>query len=358
MIALPLSERRRRFARRGSALLLVFWLVAMMGGIVYSTVVVVNQDLEMTLSQKQAFRARQLAEMGINLAMNPVVKEYDWGLLNQGPGVAGTVPLPLQMPIEEGESVAVKIRGEGGAMNINMILQQGEASRPFLTKFFSVWGMSNDQADVLFDCLTDWVDADSSNQLHGLEKDDYIEMYGENTSYPFNRPFYKLEEMLLVPGFNELSSRLPDWRDFFTIYSAGKVDLNEADAKVMAAVALALEGTSDPQQDYPDKLVDAQELVQDRWGPDGIEETKDDIKFQSPEEMNSALASLGLDPTDPAVQTVFGINDQTVRIESVGTVGEFRKRVVLVVRNRTGTPQILLRDEIPLFGDSSPPPAE
>jgi general secretion pathway protein K len=335
--------------QRGSSLLLVLWLIATMGMLVHSTVVVVNQDLEMTLSQKQAFRARQLAEMGINIAMNPVVKEYDYGLLNQGPEVEGTVPLPLQLPLEEGERVNVTIGSEGGGLNINMILQQGEMSRPFLTKFFSVWGMSNDQADVLFDCLVDWVDADSTNQLHGLEKEDYIEMTGdENTPYPFNRPFYDLDELERVPGFDELSSRLPDWRDYFTIFSAGKVDLNEASAKVMAAVALALEGTSDPQQDYPDKLVDAQELVQDRWGPDGLPKTEDDIKFQSAEEMNSALTTLGLDPTEQSVQMVFGIGDQTVRITSIATVGEFRKRMVMVVRNRTGTPQVLTRDELPL----------
>ncbi len=349
MKLLPLSDLRCRHARRGSSLLLVMWLIGMMMMLIHSANVVVSQDLTMTMAQKQAFRARQLAEMGINIAMNPVVKEFDFGLLNQGPGVADAVLLPLTQKLEDGEMVSVKIKGEGGRQNINFLLQQGEASRTFLTKWFTIWGMSNDQAAVLFDCLVDWVDADSSNLTHGLEKNDYVDMYGENTPYPFNRPFYDLDEMTLVPGFDEITALLPDWRDFFTIYSAGKIDLNEAEAKVIASAALAVKGTSDPARDYPDLLVEAQELVTDRWGSDGIEETEDDIKLQSAEEMNAALEGLGLDPADSMVSAVFGVNDQTVHIESVATVGEYRKRVVLIVRNRNGTPQILTREEVPLF---------
>jgi general secretion pathway protein K len=333
--SIPLSFIAQRSRQQGSALIMVLWLITMLGMIVYSMHRIVAHDLDLTIAQKQSFRARQLAEMGLNWAMNPAVKEYDTAILNQ--------------TLEDGESFSVKIRGEGGRMNMNAILQQGEASRTFLAKLFNLWGLDNDQADVLFDIMVDWTDTNSTKLLHGLEKEDYVAMYGENTPYPFNRPFYNLEEMLLVPGFDQVVANLPDWRDYFTIYSAGKVDLNEAEAKVLAAVAVALEGTSDPATDFPDKLEDAQELVVERWGPDGIEDTEDDIKFQNQDEMNTALSSLGLDGADPAVQTIFGVNDQTVHIESVATVGEYRKRVVLIVRNRTGTPQILTREEVPLF---------
>jgi hypothetical protein len=89
--------------------------------------------------------------------------------------------------------------------------------------------------------------------------------------------------------------------------------------------------------------------VQDRWGPDGIEDTEDDINMQSAEEMNAALMKLGLDPAEPGVTALFGLNDQTTHIECVATVGDYRKRVVLIVRGRTGQPQILSREEVPLF---------
>ena len=47
--------------------------------------------------------------------------------------------------------------------------------------------------------------------------------------------------------------------------------------------------------------------------------------------------------------------DQTTRIESTATVGDFRKRIVLVLRQRTAQPQILVREEVPIFDE--PPPA-
>jgi hypothetical protein len=82
MLITDCSLKQRRRHRRGSALLMVIWLVAMLSLIIYSTIRIVAHDMDLTIAQKQAFRARQLAEMGINVAMNPVVKEYDAALLN------------------------------------------------------------------------------------------------------------------------------------------------------------------------------------------------------------------------------------------------------------------------------------
>lgn len=334
MTPLPFSNLRRRHFRAGSALIMVIWLISMLGMIVYAMLNIVKHDADLAIAQKQAFRARQVAEMGINWAMNPAVKKYDRDILEQ--------------TLEDGSTFSARIRGEGGRMNINYMLQQDESSRTFATKLFTLWGLDNDMADDLFDKMVDWTDTGDDNHLKGWEKQDYVALYGENTPYPFNRPFYNLDEMLLVPGWDLVVANLPDWRDYFTIYSAGKVDLNEAEAKVLAAVALALDGTSDPGRDFPDKLKEAGELVEDRWGPDGIEDTEDDIKFTA-EDMSAALEKLGLNPSDSAVTAIFGVNDQTTHIECVATVGDYRKRVVLIVRGRTGTPQILSREEVPLF---------
>ena len=357
MKILPLSDLRRRHSRRGSSLLLVFWLVAMMGMLIYSATVVVSQDLEMTKSQKQAFRARQLAEMGLNIAMNPVVKESDFGLLNQGPGVENTVMLPLLMQLEEGEMVSVKIKGEGGRININALLQSGEKGRQGFHYLLSAWGVPDDKGsdlghDAIFDHLVDWTDADSTSAgLHGMEKDEYQALFGETTPYPFNRPFYDLDELLLVPGFEQVSAVVGDFRDYFTIYSAGVgIDPDQAEAKVLAAVVMMLKSSEPDAADFEKAKEDAQEILSMKFGADGLEDTEDDVKI----DQATALSSLGLQADDgPAggftASELIGSTDQTVHIQSDATVGEYRKRVVLIVRNRTGTPQILTRKEIPLF---------
>ena len=325
-----------RHSMAGSALIMVIWLIAMLGMIVYAMTSIISQDLKLTIAQQQAFRARQVAEMGINWAMNPAVKKYDRDILDQ--------------TLDDGSTFSAKIRGEGGRMNINALLQNMN-EKAFMTTLLALWGVGNDEADMLFDRMVDWIDADSNTTgTKGWEKEDYIANgFGERTPYPFNRAFYNLDELALVPGFKEeVIARVPDWRDYFTIYSSGKaVDVNAAEAKVLATVMIAAQG--DPDVDELERMMGkAQDFVELRWGPDGIEDTKDDD-----EKMNAQtfLDSVGFtpDPAAPGAEAYFGGNDQTTHIECVATVGDYRKRVVLIVRGRTGTPQILSREEVPLF---------
>jgi hypothetical protein len=328
---------------------MVFWLIAMLSMVIYSMHAIVAHDVELTISQSQAFRARQLAEMGLNIAMNPNVKKYDRALLEQS-GERGSI---VQMLPDE--SFSVKIRGEGGRININALIQNEPVHRGLATNFFHLWGLTNEEADILFDCMVDWMDADDEKTTHGMERKDYLEASGQAyTSYPFNRPFYNLEEITNVPGFKKIIANLPDWRDYFTVYSAGKLDVNEAEAKVLAAAAVACGHSSNPQRELEVKLGEAQELVNDRFGADGIEDTEDDIRLNDATEMNTFLGKLLDGPEAGYPELLFGLNDQTVHIESVATVGDYRKRVVLVVRNRNANPQILAREEVPLFYRQEP----
>jgi len=352
MYSLPVSGLSRRAAQRGSALLMVIFLITTLYMIVYAMHSIVKHDVDLAISQKQAFRARQVAEIGINWAMNPAVKPYDRDILD---GV-----------LKDGATYSVKIRGEGGRININAWLQMPEETGGEVVKrLFTRWlapleaqgGVSiNDLAEDLYDKMRDWTDADSDTRTHGAEKENYISEfgYGENTPYPFNRPFYSLDEMLLVPGFDLIAANLPDWRDYFTIYSGagGKapLDLDAAEAKVIAALALALEGSGDPADihKWEDALETAQELVEFRWSADGIEDTQDDEKVPVDLAQDNLLQITGDSPLVPFTEA-FGTGDQTVHIECVATVGDYRKRVVLIVRGRNGLPQILSREEVPLF---------
>jgi general secretion pathway protein K len=192
--------------------------------------------------------------------------------------------------------------------------------------------------DHLIDNLIDWVDKNDEHLEHGMEKDEYEKL--GIVGYPFNRYFYSLDELLLVPGFDTLASLKPNWRDYFTIYSQGKLDLNEAPADLLEIVC-------------DTTASDAQQFVESRWGDDKIEDTKDDHKYGSVQEalglLNVGSGPHGNDPefTERTAQRLT-VNDTTTRIEATGTVGDFRRRIIVVVRNRQ-QPQILTREEIPLF---------
>jgi general secretion pathway protein K len=305
-------ETRERKGETGSSLIAVFWLMAVLSLAVFTTTHLVSDDMNIIIAQKKSFRADQLAEMGIALAMNPAVESWDPILAQQFEGAQGFEAM---------------IKREGGRLNINSLLLRED--RLPLEDLFRYWGLENDQASEVVDALLDWIDGDDLESLNGAEVDYYTEIGYEN--YPFNRPFYDIEEVALVRGMDMVSEFEPDWRDFFTLWSEGKLNLNEASAELIEVIV-----------DVSANV--AEEFVYDRAGYDGIERTEDDVVFASVDE---ALVLLGANEnTVPGLLGRLSVNDNTVRIESTANVGDYLKTVVLIVRNRESQPVILSREEL------------
>ncbi|MFT4641843.1 MAG: general secretion pathway protein K [Verrucomicrobiales bacterium] len=309
---MKLSRQQLAAAKtRGSALMMVFWLMAILTLFLFTSIQLVSSDVALVISQKHDFRAEQLCEMGIAIAANREIQRYD--------------PLLQRFDPVAQEGYSVRIRGEGGKLNINVLLQQQDTE--FIDRIFTFWGMELVEAQELRDALLDWVDPDDETKLNGAENEYYSEL-GFFT-YPFNRPFYDIEEMSLVKGIDSLNFVKPGWRSFFTLFSGGKLDLVEAD---MESIMMVAEVSN----------VAAEDFVVQRAGADGIEGTEDDTPFAS---LQEALSELGISAEDPQANRLT-VNDQTVRIESTGTVGDYRKQIVLVLRNRESNPVILNREEI------------
>lgn len=296
--------------QKGSALIAVIWLIALLSFAAVAAIRVVAFDLDVSAANIHGFRAKQLAEMGIAVGANPVVERTD--------------PILVQYSGEEG--FEVKLVSEGGKFNINSILLSDDTN--LLKSMFIDWGMEIDQAAAVADSLVDWIDPNDEESLNGAEIDWYEEVGRINQ--PFNRPFYSLEEMRLVRGMDLVEALRPDWASWFTVWSSGALDLNEASAEQIAVAA-----------EIP---VDQAELVPETVrGPDGIRDTDDDAPFQSAQE---ALALLGVDGTlRPDIVSRFSVNETTTRIESIGVTPGARRKITLIVRNRTGQPAILERSE-------------
>lgn len=333
-------------ARRGAALIAVLYIIAVLSLVLATTGLLVRSDAELATTHKKSFRATQVAEMGIAIAANPVVQKTDVQLLNQ--------------VLPDGDSFSVQIKGEGGKFNINTLVQSAKADpagegRNFLETLLAALGMTdNEYRGWVVDNLINWTDPDEEPEGH---RNTYERLQYEAEgfyNYPFDRPFYSLDEVLLVRGMEVLPGLAPHWRDIFTIYSGGKLDVNEASAELLALASLpnvaaaqnyheqqlsaAEEGTPPSQ-----RVQDAAEVVEMRWGRDGLENTEDD------EQLDVATVATALDMDDELASARLTNQDQTTRIESTATVGDFRKRVVVVLRNRANNPQILVREEVPLF---------
>lgn len=305
------SYSRKSWRKRGSALIAVIWAIAVLSLAVMAAVRVVDFDLDIVASQSHGFRAAQFAEAGIAIAANPQVPKDD--------------PLLRQMNGESGDGFEARIVSEGARFNINAILLRED--KKLLQSMFNDWGLDLDAAQDVTDALSDWIDDNDTVELNGAEKDWY-EGQGR-VNQPFNRPFYSLEEVRLVRGMDLVEKVKPDWRDWFTIWSSGALDYREAAPELIAAAADV-------------NIQDAEALVETIRGPDGIVGTEDDRNVPKDE----ALAILGVPEMMRAVVGARLTNsDTTTRLESIGHSAGAKKKITLVVRNRTGRPAILDRTE-------------
>lgn len=297
---------------RGAALMAVLWLIAILSMACMASLRVISFDMELASSKIHGSRARQVAEMGIAIGCNPVVKRSD--------------PMLRHMDEATGEGYEVKVISEGGRFNINSIILQGD--KALLTSMFVDWGLELDTASEIADALADWVDTDDDVALNGAEKD-YYEKEGR-INQPFNRPFYDMGEVSLVRGMDLVEAVRPDWRNWFTIWSGGALDLNEAPAELIAAAA-----------EIP---VDQADIIPETVrGTDGQRDTTDDVPFQN---AAAALDLLGIDAEGrPDLAQRFTVNDATTRIESIGLAEGTKRKITVIVRNRTGRPALLERTE-------------
>lgn len=299
---------RHRRHPRGGALLAVILLVAILAMATMATLRVVSFDIEIATSKVHGSRAKQVAEMGIAIGSNPTVKRTD--------------PLLHYFNEETGERYDVRIISEGGRFNINSIILREDKS--LLRSIFIDWGLDLDAAGAISDALGDWVDADDDAALNGAEKEWY-EQQGR-INQPFNRPFYNLDEVRLVRGMDLVEAARPNWRDWFTIYSGGGLDVNDAEVELIAAAAEV-------------NVDQAKVIIETVRGPDGIRDTDDDTPFQ---DAITALKLLGIDQESrPDIAARFSANDTTVRIESTGVAEGARRRVNVILRNRSGRPALL-----------------
>lgn len=297
--------------QRGAALLLVLGVLIVLTLSITMTYHLVLHGADLSIGRNEALRALRLAEKGIAIAVNPVVEKYD--------------PILNQMSETEG-GFQVRIESEGKALNINALLLS-EDVQP-LIELFTLWGMDFDKATFLGDHLLDWIDGDDLEHLNGMEKDDYEELGLEG--FPLNHPFYSLEEMRMVAGMEEIEALNPEWRESFTIWSSGRLDLNDAPAELIAAV-------------IGEEVSSVERLIEARAGDDGEEGTEDDIEFVS---VGEALANIGVSPEKlPFISKRVSIADQTLRITSVGKAGQTSRKVTVIVRNRETQPIVLQRSQ-------------
>lgn len=298
--------------RKGFALIAVMWVVAFLSMILTVTLLLVKVEAESSISDEHTFRAWQLAHTGLSYASHPDVKRGDEALIYE--------------PENVDEGYVVSSRSEASKINLNHVVKTGD--KVLLRNLFNHWLNDDDKANQLTDAIIDWVDGDDLQSLNGAEKEWYRNRGFENR--PFNRSFQSLDEIRLVKGFNEIEDRAPKWREWFTLYSEGAIDIHEAEAELLSVAAET-------------ELQKAKQFVLDVVGEDGLLGTTDDQRHPS---IVSALNALGSVAVNRELITKrFILQGKTMRVESVGRSGVYRKEIQAIIRKRGEVPQVLYYQE-------------
>jgi type II secretory pathway component PulK len=302
------------FPTRASALLIVLWAVALMSITVLGIVEFVHHDMEETTSLEKDSRARQLAEAGIAVGLHPMVVRSDD---------------VLKQSVAPGEAYEVHLSSEGARLNINSVVQAGQFL--ILRALLKAWDFTDGEADTVTDSFKEWTKRDKWEELVG--KVQGFPVAGQTgtarvilSPHQLRHQFKSIDEMLLIPNMKSVAARKPDWRDYFTIWSEGRLDVNDARAELIEAVCGVTYAT-------------AQRFVNNRLGADGKPDTDDDVIFDNMEKVRQAL---GMGQQDfGLIAPLLTLKDSALRVESTGKLGDYQRKITVITRRNTNPPAYL-----------------
>lgn len=283
--------------------MLMIWAVLLMSVTVMGVVEYIRSSANESLQAAYQFKALHLAESGLAVGLHPNTRRGD---------------MVLKQKVGPDSGFDVVINYEGARIPINYATD--ERLREAIYNLFIYWQLNADQAGIAADSLADWVDNDNTPRANGAEAD-YYQQLGIYDA-PRNQGFIRVDEMLLVRGMDAVDRHKPEWREYFSVYGEGQIDLRT----VFKDVLLAVTGASEN---------DVTRFISERDGADGIPGTEDDRRIRDEE----AYQLLGLSGDRLAsIRGIVNDDDTTLRrITSIGWVGEKRSKIIVVTRRNTET---------------------
>jgi hypothetical protein len=277
--------------------MLMIWAVLLMSLTVMGVVEYIGFSVSEATLANAEFRALYLAESGLAVGLHPSMRRGDTA---------------LKQKVGTDSGFDVVINYEGARIPINFLVDSRLSESVY--NLFVYWGLSAEQASLAVDSLADWMDNDDDARPNGAESA-YYQTLGIY-DMPRQLGFINVDEMLLVRGMNVVDRLKPDWREYFSVYGAGVIDLRTAFKDVLLAVAGSSEG-------------DVDNYIARRDGADGIAGTEDDQRISDSE----AFRLLGIDgERAAAMRATLTSEDDLRRITSTGYVGEKRAQIIVIAR--------------------------
>jgi hypothetical protein len=284
-------------SQKGSALMLMIWALLLMSMVVMGLAQFLNYSASEAIIDAAEFRALHMAESGLAVGLHPDMRRGDKA---------------LKQKVGTDSGFDVVINYEGARIPINLVTD--ERLREAIYDLFMRWGLNGDEAAIVTESLADWVDSNKEARSNGAETE-YYEGLGVY-DLPRNTGFTHTDEMLLVRGMGVVDRLKPDWREFFSVYGDGTIDLRTAFKETLIAVSGAAEK-------------DVESYILKRDGADGIPGTEDDQRISDSE----AFRLLNITGDNArSLQGILTSDDDLRRITSTGYVGDKRKQIIVVAR--------------------------
>lgn len=206
-----LGVKRLRHLQRGSVLLIVLVIVALLTLAAYNYTQMMLTEAEATTMYGSDVQAREAADSGVeyvatllgnrtdpsleNLQHNPAL--FQGKTVVQSPHLRGTARFSVIAPVEHSttsNSIRYGLMDESAKLNLNLLLTMKLDDDDMHNLLLNIPGMTIELAD----CILDWIDSDDTKRPYGAESEIYQAM-----SPPYrakNGPLESLDELLMVQG--------------------------------------------------------------------------------------------------------------------------------------------------------------
>lgn len=176
-----------RTGQKGIALVIVMWMLVLLTVMAAGYTATMRTETRLTVHQLHASQSRALAEAGVWLAVNDLLK-----------------PEPNRKWLEDGTaedldlfngSVKLRIQDESGLIDLNT------ARTELLTGLFKSIALNDKDVSRIVDAILDWRDRDNLAHVNGAEDADYRQAgyaYGAKDG-----PFNSVDELRRVMGMTE-----------------------------------------------------------------------------------------------------------------------------------------------------------
>ncbi|MBW1982375.1 MAG: type II secretion system minor pseudopilin GspK [Deltaproteobacteria bacterium] len=234
----------------GAALILALLMITVLVTVVIESLRGVQVEATGARYFQDGFRAEALAKSGVHLAMQMLaIDGADNEVDHLGePWAEVLQPGMLPRSLAEAGTLEGKVVDENGKFPVNFLVDDKGALRPDYQQVFerlltmSPMSLDAEKAHAVATALKDWLDKDEeTTETTGAEADYYQTL--EKPHGCRNGPIVALDELLLVRGITpELyygKDGKPGLKDFVTVRSSGRININTAGVQVLQALVPA-----------------------------------------------------------------------------------------------------------------------